>query len=65
MYDIIVVGGGFSGVMAACAAAREKQKVLLVEKSGSLGGAAVLNSVLPFMKIFFSVGFLKVMRHAP
>ena len=49
MYDIIVVGGGFSGVMAACAAAREKQKVLLVEKSGSLGGAAVLNSVLPFM----------------
>lgn len=49
MYDIIVVGGGFSGVMAACAAAREKQKVLLVEKSGALGGAAVLNSVLPFM----------------
>lgn len=49
MYDIIVVGGGFSGVMAACSAAREKLDVLLVEKSGALGGAAVLNSVLPFM----------------
>lgn len=48
-YDVIVVGGGFSGVMAACAAARENLSVLLVEKSGSLGGAAVLNFVLPFM----------------
>lgn len=48
-YDVIVVGGGFSGTMAACAAAREGLSVLLMEKSGTLGGAASLNYVLPFM----------------
>ena len=48
-YNAIVVGGGFSGTMAACSAAREGLKVLLVEKSGTLGGAASLNYVLPFM----------------
>ena len=48
-YDVAVVGGGFSGVMAACAAAREGLDVLLIEKSGALGGAAVINYVLPFM----------------
>ena len=39
-YDIIVVGGGFAGVAAAVSAAREGAKVLLLEKSGFLGGAA-------------------------
>lgn len=48
-YDLIVVGGGFSGTMAACAAARDGMSVLLLEKSGALGGAANVNYVLPFM----------------
>lgn len=48
-YDLIVVGGGFSGVMAACAAGREGLSVLLLERSGALGGAACVNYVLPFM----------------
>ena len=52
-YQVIVVGGGFSGVMAAIAAARDGAKVLLIEKSGALGGAAVLNYVLPFMHYKF------------
>ena len=49
-YDAIVVGGGFSGAMAAMAMAREGLSVLLCEKSGSLGGAATVNTVLPFME---------------
>lgn len=49
-YDAIVVGGGFSGAMAAMAMAREGLSVLLAEKSGSLGGAATVNYVLPFME---------------
>ena len=48
-YDLIVAGAGFSGVAAAVAAAREGLRVLLVESSGSPGGAAVNNLVYPFM----------------
>lgn len=48
-YDLIVVGGGLSGVAAAYAAAREDLRVLLIEKSGYLGGAACNNYVNPFM----------------
>jgi len=48
-YDLIVAGGGFSGVAAAVAAARQGVSVLLIEKSGYLGGAACNNYVNPFM----------------
>ena len=48
-YDIIVVGGGFSGCAAALAAARNGCSVLLIEQSGALGGAANTSLILPFM----------------
>lgn len=48
-YDLVVIGGGFSGVAAALAAAREGCRVLLIEKGNSLGGAAVNCLVNPFM----------------
>lgn len=48
-YDLIVVGGGISGVAAAVAAAREGLFVLLIEKFGSLGGAMSNSLVYPFM----------------
>ncbi|WP_342559449.1 NAD(P)/FAD-dependent oxidoreductase [Metasolibacillus sp. FSL K6-0083] len=37
MYDVIVIGGGPSGLMAAIAAAEQEKKVLLIEKGGKLG----------------------------
>lgn len=49
-YDLAVVGGGFAGVAAALAAARDGAKVLIVEKSNCLGGAATNCLVNPFMK---------------
>lgn len=48
-YDLIVVGGGISGVAAAVSAAREGLSVLLLEKFGSLGGAMSNSLVFPFM----------------
>lgn len=48
-YDLIVVGGGFSGVAAAIGAARQGLGVLLVEKGNCFGGAAVNCLVNPFM----------------
>ena len=37
-YDVIVCGGGPSGVTAAISAAREGAKTLLLESTGCLGG---------------------------
>lgn len=50
-WDVIVVGGGPAGCAAACAAAREGAKVLLVESTGALGGmgtSGLLNAWCPF-----------------
>ena len=48
-YDLIVIGGGITGVAAAVSAAREGLSTLLVEKFGSLGGAMSNSLVYPFM----------------
>ena len=48
-YDVTVIGAGFAGVSAAIAAARSGAKVLLIEKSNALGGAATNCLVNPFM----------------
>ncbi len=70
-YNLIVVGGGLSGVAAAVSAAREGLKVLLVEKSGCLGGAISNNLVYPFMpywtilqgkKSYLSQGIFREMK---
>lgn len=54
-YDVIVVGGGFAGVAAAIAAAREGSKVLLLEQSGAMGGVATTGLVMPFMRYYTTV----------
>ncbi len=49
-YDLIVVGGGIAGICAAVAAARQELSVLLIEESGTLGGAMTNGLVYPFMR---------------
>ena len=48
-YNLIVIGGGLTGVAAAVSAAKQGLTVLLAEKSGSLGGAMSNCLVYPFM----------------
>lgn len=51
-YDVVVLGGGPSGVCAAIQAARMGSKVLLVEATGMLGGMATSGLVSPFMTVY-------------
>jgi hypothetical protein len=50
LFDIIVVGGGISGVSAAISAAKNGSKVLLIEKNTYLGGTSTGALVTPMMK---------------
>lgn len=49
-WDLIVAGGGTSGVAAAISAARNGSKVLIIEKNSFLGGTATGSLVTPMMK---------------
>ena len=46
-YDVVVVGGGPAGFIAAIAAARKGAKVALIERYGFLGGMATIGYVAP------------------
>ncbi|WP_258168872.1 FAD-dependent oxidoreductase [Paenibacillus sp. AR247] len=48
-YDVVVMGGGISGSMAAVAAASSGAKTLIVESHGFLGGTLTANGVGPMM----------------
>ena len=45
--DVVVVGGGVSGVVAAIASARNGANTLLIERYGFLGGTATAALVAP------------------
>jgi hypothetical protein len=49
--DVVIIGGGPSGIAAAISAARCNKSVILVEKSGQLGGMSTLANVSIFMAV--------------
>ncbi len=49
IYDVIVVGGGISGVMSAITAAKNGAKTLVIEKYGFMGGMLTAAGVGPMM----------------
>ncbi len=60
--DLLVVGGGPSGVCAAVAAARRGRKVLLVDNGNCLGGMGTKGLVGPFMTCYDAAGENMIIR---
>lgn len=54
--DVLVLGGGPSGLCAAIASARSGAKTLLIEQNGYCGGMATAGLVAPFMTCYDSGG---------
>jgi phytoene dehydrogenase-like protein len=46
-YDVVIIGGGHNGLVAACYLAKAGKSVLILEKEDSLGGATVSQQVFP------------------
>jgi phytoene dehydrogenase-like protein len=46
-HDIIIIGGGHNGLVAACYLAKAGMKTLLLERRGIVGGAAVTEELHP------------------
>lgn len=58
-YDLIVAGGGMSGVAAAVAAGRKGLKVLLIEQSSMLGGlgtSGLMTMIMTSRHWFYGIG---------
>lgn len=62
MPDVLVVGGGPSGIAAAISAARNGAKTLLIERNGFVGGMATAALVGPFMTCYDGKGQTQIIR---
>ncbi|MEJ2048727.1 MAG: FAD-dependent oxidoreductase, partial [Calditrichota bacterium] len=64
-YDTIIIGGGPGGTPAAIQLASKGKKVLLVEKSGKLGGACLFVGCIPSQMIKHSADEYALLKTTP
>ncbi len=50
-YDVLIIGAGHNGLVAAAYLAQAKKRVLVLERRTSLGGAAATEEIFPGFKI--------------
>ncbi|MCP4201932.1 MAG: NAD(P)/FAD-dependent oxidoreductase, partial [bacterium] len=50
-YDTIIVGAGHNGLVAAAYLARAGRTVLVLERAGQVGGAAVTEEIFPGFRV--------------
>ena len=67
--DVLVVGGGPSGIAAAVSSARAGARTVLIERSGALGGSSVLAGVPELMNFddgrsFIAKGFGEIVHNS-
>ena len=65
MYDLVVIGGGAAGLVVTGAAAQLGLKVVLVEKSGKLGGDCTHYGCVPSKTLIHSAKVASLIRRAP
>ena len=67
-YDLIIIGGGAAGMMAACTAAAKGADVTLIERNSQLGIKINITKRLPltkqWKKIFFPQNIRNIFTHS-
>ena len=51
IYDIIIIGGGHNGLVAACYLAKSGLKTLVLERREVVGGGAVTEEIHPGFRV--------------